>query len=191
MWGSTPSTATKFTHHRSEDGTRGCEARWLRCKSSRWYRAFVCTDSSGDELGLQDQSSSVRSVVGVRRFCPRFSGRRVATEPLGDAQPYGTAHFPDRSSRVEHAPRARGAVGAIPTDQTADVAQWESAKNILSRPSSGNGPLIEGYRIQSRGRRFDSDRLQLPPLSQPAECAPDKREIDVQIVEGGLWSMPK
>src|SRR5690606_25764615 len=33
-----------ISHHRSKEGTQGCEACWLRFESSRWYEAQACTD---------------------------------------------------------------------------------------------------------------------------------------------------
>src|SRR5690606_15968870 len=32
-----------WLHHRSKEGTQGCEACWLRFESSRWYEAQACT----------------------------------------------------------------------------------------------------------------------------------------------------
>ena len=90
--GSTPTVCSLFCH-RSKDGTEGCEASWLRFKSSRWY----------DALAPADRSRAKRSLELIARRAKRYALARCCrcSPPLIDRGPtHASALFAGRWSLV-------------------------------------------------------------------------------------------
>lgn len=115
----------------------------------------------------------------------RQLGRRVAIEPLGDAQLFSTANF----STCGRAAKARALGAWIRGCKSCHVDDRRSLAGRTLTPFSllvRTRAVDEGYRIWLERRRFESDRLSVfltpaarrfPARNSTAESSPDKRVV--------------